>query len=115
MRGWRCSQWSATQLKDVLDAYAQRDVWSFGEPGVVEVRVVPRIESSTLKDGAVTPEILAAHQTNELIDRVTTAVEKADTRRRSIILAALAELSARYMRSAVDSKPNGGKAATHGR
>ncbi|MBR0748767.1 baseplate J/gp47 family protein [Bradyrhizobium japonicum] len=51
-------------------AYAQRDVWSFGEPGVVEVRIVPKINSSTTKDGAVTPEILAAHQTSELADRV---------------------------------------------
>ncbi len=34
---------------------------------------------------------------NELIDRVTSALETADTSRRSIILAALAELSARYM------------------
>jgi len=51
-------------------AYAQRDVWSFGEPGVVEVRIVPKIDPSTLKDKAVTPEILAAHKTPELVVRV---------------------------------------------
>jgi hypothetical protein len=37
------------------------------------------------------------HAINHLIERVTVALEHADTSRRSIILAALAELSARYM------------------
>ena len=39
---------------------------------------------------------------NNLIDRVAAALEQADTSRRGIILAALAELSTRYMR---DSPP----------
>ena len=36
---------------------------------------------------------------NNLIDRVATALDEADTNRRSVILAALAELSTRYMRN----------------
>jgi len=51
-------------------AYAQRDVWAFGEPGVVEIRIVPQIDRSAAADGAVTPELLAAHQTPELTQRI---------------------------------------------
>ena len=51
-------------------AYAQRDVWSFGEPGVVEVRIVPSIDPSMKTNGAVTSDIIAAHQTDELAARV---------------------------------------------
>ena len=48
-----------------------------------------------------------------LIERVAGALEKADTSRRSIILAALAELCARYMAELPQSKSNGrGRAAT---
>jgi len=50
--------------------YAQRDVWVFGEPGVVEVRVVPAIATAGLAQGAVTADVVAAHQTAELRDRV---------------------------------------------
>ena len=46
----------------------------------------------------------------DLIARVTAAVEQADTSRRSIILAALAELSARYMQPETEAKPKGQKA-----
>jgi hypothetical protein len=48
----------------------------------------------------------------DLIARVTATVEQADTTRRSIILAALAEISARYMQPATEVKPNGGKATS---
>jgi baseplate J-like protein len=51
-------------------AYAQRDIWAFGEPGVVEIRIVPKIDRSSAVDGAVTPELLAAHQTPELTERI---------------------------------------------
>ncbi len=51
-------------------AYAQRDVWAFGEPGVVEIRIVPRIDRAGLAEGAVTPPVIAAHQTAELTARV---------------------------------------------
>jgi hypothetical protein len=44
---------------------------------------------------------------NGLIERVVLALEESDTRRRSIILAALAELSARYMRTAPALAKNG--------
>ena len=44
---------------------------------------------------------------NELIERVETALEQAEPPRRSVILAALAELSARYMQSAGKKKDNG--------
>ena len=50
---------------------------------------------------------------NALIDRVEAALDESDTTRRSIILAALAELSARYMQNTALSKKNGkGKVAT---
>jgi hypothetical protein len=51
-------------------------------------------------------------EVNDLVARVTVALEEADTSRRSIILAALAELSARYMQQPAEARPNGkGKAA----
>ena len=37
---------------------------------------------------------------NDLIERVTAALDAADTSRRNIVLAALTELSARYMQDA---------------
>lgn len=50
---------------------------------------------------------------NDLIQRVAAALEEADTGRRNIILAALAELSARYMQPALEgkAKPNGKRKA----
>ncbi|MVF23129.1 ATP-binding protein [Methylocaldum sp. BRCS4] len=44
---------------------------------------------------------------NDLIERVTAALEEADTSRRSVILAALAELSARYMQTALPAGKDG--------
>lgn len=44
---------------------------------------------------------------NDLIERVAAALDESDTSRRSIILAALAELSTRYMQGAVEGKSNG--------
>lgn len=41
---------------------------------------------------------------NELVGRVNAALEEADTSRRNIILAALAELSARYMQQSAEAK-----------
>ena len=50
---------------------------------------------------------------NDLIERVAAALDEADTTRRNVILAALAELSARYMQGAVETRTNGkGKAAS---
>jgi len=46
-------------------------------------------------------------EVNELIERVSLALEESDTKRRSIILAALAELSARYMRAPAAATENG--------
>jgi len=43
---------------------------------------------------------------NDLIERVTTVIEAGDISRRSIILAALAELSTRYMDNPSHGKPN---------
>jgi hypothetical protein len=48
---------------------------------------------------------------NDLIERVMVALETADTSRRNVILAALAELSARYMQIRTDVKGNGKKRA----
>lgn len=44
---------------------------------------------------------------NDLIERVAAALEQADTGRQSIILAALAELSTRYMQTPVSGRANG--------
>lgn len=50
---------------------------------------------------------------NELIERVAVTLEQSDTGRRSIILAALAELSARYMQKPSPTPKNGkGRAAS---
>ena len=50
---------------------------------------------------------------NELIERVASALDESDTTRRSIILAALAELSTRYMHAPEPTKKNGkGRAAS---
>lgn len=50
---------------------------------------------------------------NDLIERVVIALEESDTKRRSVILAALAELSARYMRTPASLAKNGkGRAAS---
>jgi hypothetical protein len=49
---------------------------------------------------------------NDLIVRVAAALDEADTSRRNIILAALAELSARYMQPMRPAKPNGSRKAT---
>lgn len=51
-------------------AFAQRDVWVFGEPGLVEVQIVPAIDPAGLPDGAVTLQALAERQTPELLARV---------------------------------------------
>ncbi|MDP2354767.1 MAG: baseplate J/gp47 family protein [Beijerinckiaceae bacterium] len=46
--------------------YAQRDLWTFGEPGVVEVRIVPALEAGE----AATLETMRARQTSHLHGRV---------------------------------------------
>lgn len=52
-------------------------------------------------------------EVNDLIERVTLALEESDTKRRSLILAALAELSTRYMRAPEAPAKNGkGRAAS---
>lgn len=43
---------------------------------------------------------------DELIERVTASLDGADIKRRSVILAALAELTARYMQSGCELKMN---------
>jgi hypothetical protein len=47
-------------------AYAQRELWSFGEPGVVEVRIVPALEAGA----PATLETVRASQTSHLLGRV---------------------------------------------
>jgi hypothetical protein len=58
-------------------AFAQRDVWPFGRPGVVDILLVPKIDLDACPDG-VTGEVLAAHQTVELLSN---ARELTKTRR----------------------------------
>jgi len=50
---------------------------------------------------------------NALIERVEAALDESDTSRSSIILAALAELSTRYMQDALAPKANGKRKAAH--
>jgi hypothetical protein len=50
-------------------ARAAREQWVFGEPGVVQVGLVPEVRRPA-GVGAVTPEKLAERQTPELLDRV---------------------------------------------
>jgi hypothetical protein len=50
---------------------------------------------------------------NDLVARVAVALDDADTGQRSIILAALAELSARYMQPEDGLGPNGEKVAVN--
>jgi hypothetical protein len=50
---------------------------------------------------------------DSLIDRVAVALDESDTTRRSVILAALAELSARYMQETSHTKANGVRKAVH--
>ncbi len=47
-------------------AYAQRELWTFGEPGVVEIRVVPTLETGE----PATLEAVRSHQTDLLLERV---------------------------------------------
>jgi hypothetical protein len=65
-------------------------------------------------DGRPAPILEEFHVTDSdrdvidaLIERVAAALEEADTDRRSVILAALAELSARYMQHATEAKVKG--------
>lgn len=44
---------------------------------------------------------------NQLVAQITTALDQADTNRRSVILAALAELSAHYMQDGANQRTNG--------
>ncbi|KAB0681338.1 baseplate J/gp47 family protein [Aureimonas leprariae] len=53
-------------------AQAQRELWSFGEPGVVEVAVVPAIGPGARPDLAT----LGAHQTPHLVERVEAALAR---------------------------------------
>lgn len=59
-------------------AFAQRERWTFANPGVVEVQVVPAIRpeapDSGAVNGAVTPEVLHAHQLPGLLERVDAAL-----------------------------------------
>lgn len=51
-------------------ASALRELWSFARPGVVDLQVVPRVDRSALDEGAVTLDVLAAHERGELLARV---------------------------------------------
>ncbi|WP_431267348.1 baseplate J/gp47 family protein [Dankookia sp. P2] len=55
-------------------AFAQRERWSFAEPGVVEVQVVPAIADAAGPGEAVTLEVLQAHQVPDLLDRLRAAL-----------------------------------------
>ena len=56
-------------------AYAQRDVWTFGRPGTVDVLVVPTSTHRTSRT-AITAAVLAAYQTPELIANVRDYVRR---------------------------------------
>ena len=65
----------------------------------IEGRPAPLVEEFDIADSDRTA-------VNELIERVASALDKSDTTRRNIILAALAELSARYMHAPESTKKN---------
>ena len=50
-------------------AEAELALWSFGRPGVVDVRIVPQVPPDP-ESGAVTEEMLASHRQEPLRDRV---------------------------------------------
>lgn len=56
-------------------AYAQREAWVFGQPGVVEVHVVPNLEPDPVT-GAVTAAALAANRTEPLRTRATMIIDQ---------------------------------------
>jgi hypothetical protein len=55
-------------------AYAQAETWIFGQPGVVEVLVVPTVEPDP-KTGAVTAKDVLANQTEPLRQRVQAVID----------------------------------------
>lgn len=55
-------------------AYARRQRWAFGEPGVVEVQLVPAIANAERPGGLVTLPLLEARQTADLLARVEAAL-----------------------------------------
>ena len=56
-------------------AFAQRERWSFAEAGVVEVQLVPAIGPEARgENGAISLDILHAHQVSTLLDRVNEAL-----------------------------------------
>jgi hypothetical protein len=73
----------------------------------VEGRQAPMLEEFDIAD-------TDRAEVNDLIQRVVAALDEGDASRRTIILAALAELSARYMQPAAEARVNGKrKAAGH--
>ena len=68
----------------------------------IDGRPAPMLEEFDIADSDRTA-------VNELVERVATALEGADTGHRSIILAALAELSARYMQEPLTERLGKGK------
>lgn len=56
-------------------AYAQAQAWSHAEPGVVEVQIIPAIDSAGLADKAVTSAVIVEHRRDELRQRVAAALD----------------------------------------
>ncbi|MGE5721637.1 MAG: baseplate J/gp47 family protein [Sphingomonadales bacterium] len=57
-------------------SYAQAQVWRHAPPGVVEVAVVPLIDTTSLADGAVTADVVVAHRVEALRQRALDALEQ---------------------------------------
>lgn len=57
-------------------AYAQSQVWKHAEPGVVEIALMPQIDTSGLPEGAVTVAKVNEHRTQKLLDRATGAINE---------------------------------------
>jgi phage-related baseplate assembly protein len=55
-------------------AYAQSQVWKHAEPGVVEITLMPQIDTSGLPQGAVRAENVLEHRTKALLDRAVAAI-----------------------------------------
>lgn len=57
-------------------AYTQAQAWRHGEPGIVDVLVMPAIDTATLPEGAVTAPVVIAHRVEVLRDRIAKALAR---------------------------------------
>jgi hypothetical protein len=57
-------------------AYTQAQAWRHGDPGVVDVLVMPAIDVAQLDEGAVTAPVVIAHRVEVLRERIAEALSR---------------------------------------